>query len=375
MPAGYIVQERYWGDTTAESLHDLASGTKSIGAIALSHAVHAGHFSTETNVSETLPEMQPLNPAAASTALKLKHLVSMAGGANVTYWNALPPFGAQLRQGLPGAVHFCAKHGILKKPGSDFIYSYANPALAEGILQATTGKSFAGYLAAFVFPALGIDRSQWRWLGDREGNSQPDGGSFQTARNYAKLFHLMQVGGTWDVNGTVQQLLDPAWLEGVARPTDKDFGPCPVYSHFCWRKDLNHNNAAARKVPADTYYAYGGGGQFAVVVPSLDLTVVSLYGGRPVQFHPPPDVASFQGNEFFPTAQDKLIMGGTCDGGQGGGSSVERGCWNFSFVGAAKSRGEGKPPAGMPSCSCDESETAKNDLLAGMMTRVVAAIL
>ena len=27
------------------------------------------------------------------------------------------------------------------------------------------------------------------------------------------------------------------------------------------------------------FYAWGGGGQFAVVVPSLDLVVVTLYGG------------------------------------------------------------------------------------------------
>ena len=69
----------------------------------------------------------------------------------------------------------------------------------------------------------------------------------------------MQVGGRWGAgggngNGTVQ-LLDPAWLAGVAKPTERDFGPCPVYSHFCWRKDLNHGNGVARKVPADTYYA------------------------------------------------------------------------------------------------------------------------
>ena len=39
---GFLVTERYWGATTNSSLHDLESGTKSIGAIALAHAVHAG---------------------------------------------------------------------------------------------------------------------------------------------------------------------------------------------------------------------------------------------------------------------------------------------------------------------------------------------
>ena len=49
---GYIVAEKYWGETDRESLHDLESGTKSIGAIALAHAIHAGHFNIDTNVTD-----------------------------------------------------------------------------------------------------------------------------------------------------------------------------------------------------------------------------------------------------------------------------------------------------------------------------------
>ena len=42
--SGYLVAENYWGATTNASMHDLESGTKSIGGIALAHAVRAGHF-------------------------------------------------------------------------------------------------------------------------------------------------------------------------------------------------------------------------------------------------------------------------------------------------------------------------------------------
>ena len=48
---GYVVAEAYWGNATAETIHDIASGTKSIGSIALAHAVHAGHFTVDTNIS------------------------------------------------------------------------------------------------------------------------------------------------------------------------------------------------------------------------------------------------------------------------------------------------------------------------------------
>ena len=257
------------------------------------------------------------------------------------------------------------------------------------MLIAATGMGFASYSAAHIFPTVGINTSEWRWLGDREGGSQPDGGSFHTARNYAKLFYFLLKGRWEQTNGTVAQLLDPAWLAAAAQPTPSDWGPCPIYSHFMWRKDLNHQNPNPNKrVPADTYYAYGGGGQFAVVVPSLDLVVVSLYGGKPAVFHPPADVAEYKGHEYFPTAQDKLISDTDCDGGMGAPGRPANGCWNISFTthepeerppprggGGGADVGSPKPKAGMPSCSCTPSDDAENDLLAGMMQRVVAAVL
>ena len=45
-----------------------------------------------------------------------------------------------------------------------------------------------------------------------------------------------------------------------------------------------------RGVPRDTFYAYGGGGQFAVMVPSLDLAIVSFFGARMAHWAPPADV-------------------------------------------------------------------------------------
>ena len=88
---------------------------------------------------------------------------------------------------------------IISLPGSNFVYSFANPAIAGGLLTKTTGMSYAQYLDTHLFPILGISRSQWRWVGDREGNSQPDGCSYHTAQNLAKLAYLLLRGGRWQV--------------------------------------------------------------------------------------------------------------------------------------------------------------------------------
>jgi hypothetical protein len=149
---GYVVSETYWGETKQDSLHDLESGTKSIGAMALAHAMHAGHFGFDTKLRDYYPTLTGNNPNASTVPLQLKHLVSMAGGANVTYWspkNGLTKAWTEgLRQGPPGEVESCTQHGVRKQPGSSFVYSFANPAIASGLLEKTTGMSYAEYLVS-----------------------------------------------------------------------------------------------------------------------------------------------------------------------------------------------------------------------------------
>ena len=82
---GFIVAESYWGSASAATIHDIASGTKSIGSMAIAHAVHAGHFSVDDNISHFFPDLVSLTPEAAMQPLQVKHAISMAGGTNATY--------------------------------------------------------------------------------------------------------------------------------------------------------------------------------------------------------------------------------------------------------------------------------------------------
>ncbi len=92
--------------------------------------------------------------------------------------------------------------------------------------------------------------------------------------------------------------------------------------NFYWRKDLNYGNGGAKNVPPDTFYAYGGGGQFAVIIPSLDMLIVSFYGGVSARFIPPLDLSEYLDSRFFPTTSDSLITDSFCDGGFDGWGCV-----------------------------------------------------
>jgi len=402
---GYVVAEEYWGSATNTTIHDIASGTKSIGSMALAHAVHAGHFTVESNISQFFPDLRPITPEAAEQSLQVKHVISMAGGTNATYWQgrdgcgppnstdcpclsgkkckptypkSFPPgFVVGLRHGPPGAPESITEHGVLKKPGTDFTYSFANPALMTGVLRQATGMGYAEYCAKHLFPVVGVQPRTWYWLGDREGNSQPDGGSFHTAHNYARMAYLMLNNGQWEVNETVTQLLDPAWVRGAASAPALDWSPCPYYSHFFWRKPLNTGRSikGGKRVPSDTYYAYGGDGQFAVIVPSLDLVVVTLAGAMQSQFVPPSDVETYKGRQYFPGNNDTFMQVGD----DGGGFGVKGGGWKFRHLEPPSHHGEtggykGEMEPNSDECGAWAAGSEQIDFLSGMMQLVVSAV-
>ena len=109
----------------------------------------------------------------------------------------------------------------------------------------------------------------------------------------------------------------------------------------------------------------------AVMVPSLDLVVISFFGGRLATFDPPPGgVDDFKGKEYFPQPDDVVS--------QVGSDALARGAtgWNFSFVEPTKGPSVLTPAAPGPQvpggCSCGTGGT-KGDFLTGMVARVVAA--
>ena len=178
---GRIVTENYWGSTNSTSMHTVESGTKSIGAMLIMHAALKGQFTFETNVSDYFPALKPLSKTAATPPLQVKHLISMAGGLNVTYYkNWTDKHSSELQdlypgmlQGPPGAIQSVVRPGILLPPGSDFHYSMPNPILAEGILAHTSQTaSFADYGAKYLFPILGIISDDSRRLKSDDGDDR-----------------------------------------------------------------------------------------------------------------------------------------------------------------------------------------------------------
>jgi CubicO group peptidase (beta-lactamase class C family) len=94
-----------------------------------------------------------------------------------------------------------------------------------------------------------------------------------SARDFARFALLYLHGGKW--NGT--QVVPEAWVKASTSPySDTESGG---YGYLWWTGDSASGNAQEIAFPKESFWAEGHLGQYAVVVPSLDLIIVNRVDG------------------------------------------------------------------------------------------------
>ena len=281
---GYLVHEEYIAPNARKDVpHDICSATKSVAWMALAHAAMEGKLSLDTKVTDYFPSFKPAKPS--DPPYQLKQVMSMDGAINQTWANN--------HLGNVSAW----KMSSTSPPGGSFAYTGLNSILAGAIFQKATGMKYREYIAPRIFEPIGIKPDTWRWFGTPDGNAEDGCCSFHTAENLARLGYLMLNNGSW----AGKQLLDPSWVAAVPRPT-RTYGACANYANFWWRKPI-------AGVPNDAYWAWGGGGEFIVVIPSLDLVVVLLFAGQLSQWTPPASFPAWAGGQqFFPKVSPVIVQ-------------------------------------------------------------------
>jgi CubicO group peptidase (beta-lactamase class C family) len=95
-----------------------------------------------------------------------------------------------------------------------------------------------------------------------------------SARDFARFALLYLRGGNWRGN----QIVPEAWVRASTRPySDTESGG---YGYLWWTGDSASGTARKISFPQGSFWAEGNLGQYAVVVPALDLIVVNRLDGR-----------------------------------------------------------------------------------------------
>ena len=244
---GYIVTDAYFYPFAQDSLHDLASATKSFMSTLVGIAIDQGTIeSVGQPVLDFFPERTVANLDANKEAMTLEDLLTMRSGFKCI--NQPTEVTLSEMRASPDWSQFVLDLPMASEPGARYVYCSPNVHLLSAIIQETTGMSALEFAQEHLFGPLGV--SDGFWPSDPQGNNWGWGDLKLAPHDMAKLGYLFLNKGLWDG----QQVVSAAWVKAATSGGS--------YGYLWWLK------------PSGTYFATGRGGQEIWVLPDRDMVVV-----------------------------------------------------------------------------------------------------
>jgi CubicO group peptidase (beta-lactamase class C family) len=241
----------YYQDT---DLHTMQSTTKNLTSALVGIAMSRGELPGVTaTLGELLPKRNITDPRKAG--ITLDNLLTMRSGIEWVEGDA----GMESKK--DDWISYVLGQPLVADPGTLFNYNSGNTQLLAEIVSVATGRSLQDYAEEVLFGPIGIERYYWKTA--PEGYNDGEGGLYLAPRDLAR-FALYARGGDWDG----RQVVPAAWVRESIRTHVNGLildDPNLRYGYQWW---IFEDGAAGRP---RMYGTWGWGGQYALVVPDLDL--------------------------------------------------------------------------------------------------------
>jgi len=258
-------------DFDRESLHNLASVTKSFTSALVGIAINQGYIAgVDEKVFDYFPEYAHLAEGKKSE-ISIEDLLTMSSGLE---WNGMDIHVStrDTRNDLiqlflvDDPVEYILAKPQVSDPGTRWYYSGGDTNLLGVIIERATGMRMDHYAEQNLFEPLGIDQFQWDFINPEVVHAS--GNLELRPRDMAKLGYLYLKAGKWGD----QQIVSSEWVQlSTSQQALATWGE--GYGYQWW---LRTYRAGGKEF--DTYYAAGWGGQRITVFPELDMVVVFTGG-------------------------------------------------------------------------------------------------
>jgi len=263
-------------EQNAKTPHKIYSGTKAFWDLAALAAAEDGLLNLDERVVGTLTSWRS-DPRKAQVTIR--QLLNFDSGLEPEF------FLHETQSGDRDATAMRAR--MVAEPGSAFIYGPAALQVFHRVLkEKLRGDSPTHYLERRVLHRLGLGSQ--RYLDDRAGNPLLATGWILTARQWAKLGHLVLANGAPVISRnsleqcwrgtTANRVFSLGWWNNRAAPDGREFDfeqmLIPKWQNQDWRDGCLYHDA-----PNDLVACIGSEGQRLYVIPSLQLIVVRQANG------------------------------------------------------------------------------------------------
>jgi CubicO group peptidase (beta-lactamase class C family) len=260
---GTRVLERYFNGHDRFDTANVKSVSKSVISALVGIAIERGDVGgVGEPISDYFDKTRPGEPLASRGRITIGNLLSMQSGLETT---SNRNYGAWVLS--PNWVDAALEQPFVRPPGTTMIYSTGNTHLLSAILTRATGRSTLQFARDALTEPLGFELATW----PRDPQGICFGGNDRdwTPRQMLAFGQLYLDGG----RAGGRQVVPADWIEASLRfRTQSTRERGRYYGYGWWMRDMAGYWSA---------YAWGYGGQFIVLVPELDLVVVTTSSSAP----------------------------------------------------------------------------------------------
>jgi CubicO group peptidase (beta-lactamase class C family) len=258
---GTLVLDEYFGEGSRETIHTTRSASKAITSALVGIAIDQG-FVASVNVPllPYFPEYKDKidNWDDRKADINLAHILSMTSGVKGNE-DAMYP--------TDDWIKFYLDQPLANIPGEKFSYATSGVVTLGSVISRSSGMSVPEFANRYLFGPLGITEYFWPGTSSKgdQGLAMTGGGLKLKSRDMAKFGQLYLDKGLWKG----RRVISESWINlsiekhSTSDLYGDDFG-------FLWR--MIDRTVQGRKIRS--FEAWGNGGQFIMIFPSLELVAV-----------------------------------------------------------------------------------------------------
>jgi CubicO group peptidase (beta-lactamase class C family) len=263
---GKLVFEEYFHGFHRNLPHDSRSASKGVTSILAAAVMQSGaNLAWDTPVYPLFDTGELLEQEPERRSIELQHLMNMNSGLDCDDRNPESAANEDYLWDHSAELDFyehTINVDVVRQPGEVAKYCSASANLAGGAIAAAADQSLLRLLDRLVAEPMNINRYSVPHSPD--GHPFMGGGIRWLPRDFLKFPQLLLDGGVWDGHRVMssrdaQRLLTPA----VTIDDGRDYG------YLWWTVDYPFRDRTVR-----AHFMGGNGGQIAMLVPELQLSIV-----------------------------------------------------------------------------------------------------
>jgi CubicO group peptidase (beta-lactamase class C family) len=269
---GVLVVERYFNGRRASQLANIKSASKSVLSALVGIAIEQRLIpSVREPIQTYFPDLLRAESDAGKRKITIEDLLTMRSGLQSTSGRN---YGAWVTS--RHWVRHVLSRPLETEPGSEMEYSTGNTHVLSAILSHATKKSTWQYAQETLAGPLGFTLARWPqdpqgiYFGGNDMLLTPQQlvafGELYLNRGRVSLPALARQGEVSERSLGDRQIVPARWIDDSFVPRGRSDYNAQLYGYGWWMREFGG---------AQAYFAWGYGGQYVFVVPSLQLVVVA----------------------------------------------------------------------------------------------------